>query len=168
MRLTAEQLSRWLSRPAIRKSNCWSFRHVDRFNGRVKKLQKFINFCLKVGHRANLKHSKSTWRQLIVLWKLQNHNIKSSGHNAHSALLYRGDVWECSHFHARRLILSWLIITNSVSTPEWHICISQCPRQLVPYVTFKNDTLLKGKLITQNGPCTSVFFWSLHIGIDRR
>ena len=28
--------------------------------GRVKKLQKFINFCLKVGHSANLKHSKST------------------------------------------------------------------------------------------------------------
>ena len=31
--------------------------------GRIKKLQKFINFCLKVGHSANLKHSKST-RQL--------------------------------------------------------------------------------------------------------
>ena len=30
---------------------------------RVKKLQKFINFCLKVGHSSNLKHSKSTWRQ---------------------------------------------------------------------------------------------------------
>ena len=30
---------------------------------RVKKFQKFINFCLKVGHSANLKHSKSTWRQ---------------------------------------------------------------------------------------------------------
>ena len=28
--------------------------------GRVKKLQKFINFCLKVGHSANLKLSKST------------------------------------------------------------------------------------------------------------
>ena len=28
--------------------------------GRVKKLQKFINFCLKVGHSANLKRSKST------------------------------------------------------------------------------------------------------------
>ena len=31
--------------------------------GQVKKLQKFINFCLKVGHSANLKYSKSTWRQ---------------------------------------------------------------------------------------------------------
>ena len=55
--------------------------------GSVKTFQKFINFCLKVGHSANLKHSKSTWGQLIVLWKVQNHNIKSSGHNARSALL---------------------------------------------------------------------------------
>ena len=31
--------------------------------GQVKKLQKFINFCLRVGHSSNLKHSKSTWRQ---------------------------------------------------------------------------------------------------------
>ena len=31
--------------------------------GRVKKLQKFIKLCVKVGHSANLKHSKSTWRQ---------------------------------------------------------------------------------------------------------
>ena len=31
--------------------------------GRVKKLQKFINFSLKVGHSANLKHTESTLRQ---------------------------------------------------------------------------------------------------------
>ena len=60
--------------------------------GRVKKLQKFINSCLKVGHSANLKHSKSTynWRELIVQWNVENHNIKSCGHNARSALLDRG------------------------------------------------------------------------------
>ena len=34
---------------------------------RVKKLEKFINFCLKVGHSAN-QVSKSTWRELHVLW----------------------------------------------------------------------------------------------------
>ena len=33
-------------------------------SGWVKKLQKFINFCLKVSHSSNLKHSKSTWSQL--------------------------------------------------------------------------------------------------------
>ena len=34
--------------------------------------------------------SNSTWRQLIVLWKVQNHNVRSSGHNARSALFDRG------------------------------------------------------------------------------
>ena len=59
---------------------------------RVKKLQKFINSYLKVGHSANFKHSKSTynWRELIVLGNVQNHNIRSFGHNARSALLDRG------------------------------------------------------------------------------
>ena len=55
-----------------------------------KKVQKFINFCLKVGPSANWNISNSTWRQLIVLWKVQNHNVRSSGHNARSALLDRG------------------------------------------------------------------------------
>ena len=31
--------------------------------GRVKKLQKFINLCLKVGHSANLNYWNCTWRQ---------------------------------------------------------------------------------------------------------
>ena len=61
-----------------------------------------------------LKHSKSTWRQLTILRKLQNQNIKSSGHNACSALLYHSNVQErsiydncCFHiesFRASRLI----------------------------------------------------------------
>ena len=34
--------------------------------------------------------SNSTWRQLIALWKVQNHNVKSSGHNARSTLLDLG------------------------------------------------------------------------------
>ena len=33
--------------------------------GRVKKLQMFINFCLKVDYSANLNHSKSTWRHYL-------------------------------------------------------------------------------------------------------
>ena len=55
---TAQQVAQQTSNPEEQLlifSSCWSL-------GRVKKLQKFINFCLKVGHRANLKHSKSTWR----------------------------------------------------------------------------------------------------------
>ena len=42
--------------------NCWIFSSCLS-PGRVKKLQKFINFCLRVGHSANMKYSKSTWRQ---------------------------------------------------------------------------------------------------------
>ena len=56
-----------------------------------KKASKVQKILFKVGHGANLKHSKSTWRQLIVLWKVQNHiNIKSSGHKGRSPLLDRG------------------------------------------------------------------------------
>ena len=55
-----------------------------------KKVQKFINFCLKLAMVLIWNISNSTWRQLIVLWKVQNHNVRSSGHNARSALLDRG------------------------------------------------------------------------------
>ena len=78
-----------------------------------------------------LKHSKSTWRQLTILWKLQKHNIESSGHNTRSALLYCGDIQErlindnCC-FDIGNSRVSWLI--KEVSTPEWQICISQCPQ----------------------------------------
>ena len=50
--------------------------------GPIKKLHTFINFCLKFGNSATVKHSKSAWEQRIFLWKVQNQNIKSSGHNA--------------------------------------------------------------------------------------
>ena len=49
--------------------------------------------------------SNSTWRQLIVLWKVQNHNVRSSGHNARSALLDRGtgtiDLWQLLFWHRK-------------------------------------------------------------------
>ena len=72
-------------------------------------------------------HMRSTWRQLIVLWKLQNRNIKSSGHNARSALLYTGDfreqlIYDSYRFDIGRSRASRLI--TNVSTPEWDICIS--------------------------------------------
>ena len=80
VRLTAAW---WVEEQLLTPSSCLS-------PGRIKKLQKFIDFCLRVGDRANLKESKSTWRQLIVRRKVQNHNIKSSGHKARLALLDRG------------------------------------------------------------------------------
>ena len=47
--------------------------------GRVKKLQKFINFCLKVGHSANLKHLK-VHMKTIVLCLLYVKCTKSAAH----------------------------------------------------------------------------------------
>ena len=97
--------------------------------GRVKDFQKFINFCLKVGHSANLKHSKSTIRKLILLWKLQNHNalctLSTSLSRGH-----RGDVWERSIYDNCRFDIGCFCasrLITKVSTPEWDICISQCP-----------------------------------------
>ena len=45
---------------------------------RVKNLQQFVNVCPKVGYSANLKHSKSTWRQLIAPWKGPGYKIITS------------------------------------------------------------------------------------------
>ena len=84
--------------------------------GRVRKLEKFINFCLKVGHSANLKRSKSTWRQLIVPWNVQNHKIKSSGKSRN-----RNDLQQLlisAAFVRSRLI------TNSVYTWVTHVHIT--------------------------------------------
>ena len=75
-------------------------------SGRVKKLQKFINLCLKVGHGANLKGSKSTWRHLIIL--RQNITSKALGtmHAQHFLiaeqewLIYDSCCFDVGRFHA--------------------------------------------------------------------
>ena len=61
--------------------------------GRVKKLQMFINFCLKVGHRLiwNIQ-SPHELRKLIVLRKVQTHNIKlDTMHAQHFLIAERDD-----------------------------------------------------------------------------
>ena len=97
--------------------------------GRVKKVQKFINFCLKVGHGANLKHSKSTRRQLILLWKLQNHNPAQHFFIGWSSRGRLGtiDLRQLSFWY--RVLSREPTNYESVHTwSEWHICISQCPQ----------------------------------------
>ena len=97
-------------RPASR--NCWSFLSP----GRVKKLQKFVNFCLKVGHSANLKHSKSTWRQSSCA-SCEMYKISTSRNgNDHSRQL---SFWY-RRFRAEPTDLRF--------TSGWYICISQCPQ----------------------------------------
>ena len=68
---------------------------------------------------ANLKHSKSIWRQLMVLWKLKNHNIESSGHNACSALLYRGDVPERSIYDNCRFDIGHFLASRLITKPVY-------------------------------------------------
>ena len=113
------------------KSNCWSLHHVYHLD-KSKSFQGSLTSVSKLAI-VLIWNIQSPHEDNIVLRKLQNHNIESSGHNAHSTLLYHGDVWECSicdtcHFDIRHFCVSWLI-TNKVSTPERHIYISQCPQQ---------------------------------------
>ena len=93
---------------------CWA-------SGRVKKLQGFMKFFLQVSHSANLKHLKSMWRQLIILIKLQNHNIKCSGHSA----------WSASRWHSGMVNLGCLlcVLTNYESVYTWvtHLHIAAVP-----------------------------------------
>ena len=98
------------------KSNCSSLCHVKLLD----ESKSFKNSWNSVSGSAIVlifKHSKSTWRQLIILWKLQNHNIECSGHNAHSASRWHSGMVDLRCSHARQLIMK-------VSIPEWHICMS--------------------------------------------
>ena len=101
--------------------------------GRVKKLQKFITFCLKVGHSVNLKHSKSTWRQLIA------NNMKSSGHNARSALLDRG-----TGTNNPRQLLFWHR-TFSCDPTNYERCLH--PSETFAYRSAHNNSFLMLRVI---------------------
>ena len=80
--------------------------------GRVKKLQKFINFCLKVGHSATLKRLKSTWRQSScdspAGWNVQQQPHRVTGS------IYDSCRFDIGRFRAKPTDL------RKVSTSEWH------------------------------------------------
>ena len=96
--------------------------------GWVKKIQKFINFCLKVCHSGNLKHIKSTWRQLT---SCERYKIVTKALGAMHAqhffiaeqerLIYDNCCFDIGHSRASQLI-------TRVSSPEQHICLSQDPQ----------------------------------------
>ena len=78
--------------------------------GRVKKLQKFINFCLEGGHSANLKHSKSTWRQSSC----DSCEMYKSAHcDRGTGTIYNGCRFDIGHFRVEPTDL------RKVSTSEW-------------------------------------------------
>ena len=76
--------------------------------GRVTKLQKFIHFCLKVGHSANLKRSKSTWRQSSCD-SCEMYKINTS----RNATIYDSCRFDMGRFRAEPTDLP------KVSTSEW-------------------------------------------------
>ena len=90
------------------KSNCWSFRHVYR----VKKLQKFVKFCLKVGHSANLTRLKSTWRQSSCD-SCETYKISTSRKG--------NDLRQLSFWYRALSCRAWLHL-------RVNICISRCPQ----------------------------------------
>ena len=108
------------------KSNFWSLRHVYCLNE---------SKSFKVGYRANLKHSKSTWRQLIVLWMVQNHNVKSSEHNARSAILDRGkgtiDLRQLSFWYRA---FSW-------EPTNYEVCLSLSLSLIILFTNVQNKNI---------------------------
>ena len=101
---------------------------------RVKKLQQFVNVCPKVGYSANLKHSKSTWRQLIAPWKGPGYKIITSKalntmHAQHFLIAERErSTYDSCRFNVARFLAEPTNYEWCRSTPEWHICISRCPQ----------------------------------------
>ena len=71
--------------------NCESHDSIESSPGRVKKGSKIHKLSVpKLAIVRIWNISNSTWRQLIFLWKVQNHNVRSSGHNARLVLLDGG------------------------------------------------------------------------------
>ena len=85
--------------------------------GWVKKLQKFINFCLKVGHSSNFKHSRSTWVHRPVT------PVKCTK-SAHRGT---GTIYGSCRFDIKRFRVEPTDL-RKVSTSEWQICMSHCPQ----------------------------------------
>ena len=82
--------------------------------GRVKKLQKFINFCLKVGLRSNLKSPHEDNRPVSPV------KCTKSAHRR-TGTMYNSCRFDIGRFRMEPTDLP------KVSTSEWQICISQCP-----------------------------------------
>ena len=86
--------------------------------------------------------------ELIVLWKVQNRSIESSGHNAYSALLNRRDVRERSiygncRFDIGRSRASRLITKVSIPRVRYlHIAVPTITRS---YVT-RNPRVKNGRV----------------------
>ena len=82
----------------------------------------------------------------IVLWKLQNQNIESSGHNASSALLCHRDVWERSIYRA----ISCESSTNYESVHTWSANTTVSPSSSPPGTFRYAYTAISRKVVRKN------------------
>ena len=98
---------------------------------RVKKLQKFINSCLKVGHSANFKHSKSTLLHIteenLSSWEMFKIITSEALDTMHAQLIAERERSTTVVVLISGAFVRSRLITN-LSTPEWCICTSQCPQ----------------------------------------
>ena len=74
-----------------------------------QKAWKFINFCLKVGHSANLKHSKYRWRQLIVLSEMYKIITSKALGNRGTGTVYDNCRFDIKRFRAEPTNYEWCL-----------------------------------------------------------
>ena len=85
--------------------------------GRIKKLQKFINFCLKVGHSATLKHSKSTRQSSCDSCEMYKISTSRNGNDLRGL-----SFW----YRALSCLADWFMKGVYICWTNLHV--SQCPQ----------------------------------------
>ena len=85
--------------------------------GRVKKLQKFINFCLKIGHSATLKHSKSTRQSSCDSCEMYKISTSRNGNDLRGL-----SFW----YRALSCLADWFMKGVYICWTNLHV--SQCPQ----------------------------------------
>ena len=130
-----------------------TFRHVCRLD-ESKKLQKFINVCLKVGHSDSIvliyKHSKSTWIVLWLFWNVKNQHIAERERPTTVVVLISGAlVW-------RRLIYERCVthLHKAVSTDNLFLALRVIHKLTRPWSS-RNQRTLFIKLFRR--------FWCYHV-----
>ena len=129
--------------------------------GRVKKLQKFISFCLKVGHSAYLKHSKFTWRKLIVMRLLSN---VPNQHIVEQEWSTRVVVLISGAFVRSQLITNGIYIWVKLAN---HSARNNLFLTLCVIHKFKKQWTTLGRLSTENGSAVDCWMalWNLIVSL---
>ena len=113
------------------KSNCWSLAWTSQEASEVHKLLSQIA-KLKLAMSANLKHSKSTWRQLIVLWKTDKIKTSKALGTMHARPYLISErersINDSCRFDVGRFRTEPSNYKRCLHPISWHICTSQWPQ----------------------------------------